>query len=579
MLKVKLTDGTNEYTLPCVDGILSEFASLQSGSYTSPTGIVYNISKSLWGGNQRIYIRADANTNIDEDSLIQAIEDIGLTINTLFIDASSVIGNTASKNLYKIDDESHFPYYHAQYDPRPDSGQFRNQKLYDFSFYTGTSHGMQFTESVWGGGQVITKGYSAPLALIGSDGENYYFGAFLMEYLHGVRSEIHISFEWNTAYSTLTWLDLEFDPGEKGFRPTGARTKKTLPGIGGRPSGGQGKDPEYTSDPITQPGAPDETHASACRLGFIRAYLMSESNLQTFGECLFGSTFEGFLRGLSENPLDFVVSLNIFPCKPYVGNPTAIQLSRFSCISTQSDKALGSDSSGSPLTSQFRTFDFGTVTVNENWGSFLDYAQTEIALYLPFIGTVSIDVGECMGGTINVQYTIDFFTGQCVANVLCTKPGFTLPNGQALSNVHAQHSYQGNVASQIPLTRVDYGAMIGNLINACTQAITNPVAGAMSVVGDTLNGGFRPNVSSKGNLVANSGYCSVLYPYIRITRPITAEPDSYQEVVGYPSFINTTIGQCDGLCVCEDIDVKGIPYATDEELAEIRQLCREGVYN
>ena len=293
MLKVKLTDGTNEYTLPCVDGILSEFASLQSGSYTSPTGIVYNISKSLWGGNQCIYIRADANTNIDEDSLIQAIEDIGLTINTLFIDASSVIGNTASKNLYKIDDESHFPYYHAQYDPRPDSGQFRNQKLYDFSFYTGTSHGMQFTESVWGGGQVITKGYSAPLALIGSDGENYYFGAFLMEYLHGVRSEIHISFEWNTAYSTLTWLDLEFDPGEKGFRPTGARTKKTLPGIGGRPSGGHGKDPEYTSDPITQPGAPDETHASACRLGFIRAYLMSESNLQTFGECLFGSTFEG----------------------------------------------------------------------------------------------------------------------------------------------------------------------------------------------------------------------------------------------------------------------------------------------
>ena len=93
-----------------------------------------------------------------------------------------------------------------------------------------------------------------------------------------------------------------------------------------------------------------------------------------------------------------------------------------------------------------------------------------------------------------------------------------------------------------------------------------------------LSGGFRPSVTSKGNIVANSGFCSVLYPYIRITRPITAEPESYQEVLGYPSYINTTLGECEGLCVCEDIDIEGIVGATENELSRIKSLCSEGVY-
>ena len=120
--------------------------------------------------------------------------------------------------------------------------------------------------------------------------------------------------------------------------------------------------------------------------------------------------------------------------------------------------------------------------------------------------------------------------------------------------------------------------MVGSLINACTQGITNPVAGFSGIVTDAVSGGLRPNISSKGNIVANSGFCSVLYPYIRITRPITAEPESYQEVMGLPSYINTTLGQCSDFCICDDIDLRSITGATEQELNKIRQLCKEGVY-
>ena len=373
----------------------------------------------------------------------------------------------------------------------------------------------------------------------------------------------------------LKYAEVEASPGEKGFRPTGDYTSKDKPGIGGRGSE-PGPTPRYKGDPVTQPGAPDESHASAVGSGFINCYEIDTANLAKVGQCLYGSTLLGLIQSLAINPLDFIISLMVFPAKPDVGAAENIKLGGW-LAAAAGGAALGFDASGNRLASEFKVVDFGTVQIPENWGSFLDY-QSQIELYLPFVGTVSIDVSECMAGSINVQYTIDFFTGMCVANVLCSKPAFVLPNGEVIQDVVAQHAYQGNCAIQIPLSAVNYGNMVGSLINACTQGITNPVMGLVNGLDTGISGGFRPTVTSKGNIVANSGFCSVLYPYVRLTRPITAEPDSYQEVMGYPSYVNTTLGECEDLCVCDDIDLKGITGATDNEINRIRQLCKEGVY-
>lgn len=383
------------------------------------------------------------------------------------------------------------------------------------------------------------------------------------------------TFWYNETYSNFFLEYVDKDPGEKGFKPTGAYTDKNRPGIGGRGSE-PSPTPRYKGDPLTQPGAPDESAASAVGSGFLTCYKIDQSNLDKVGKNLYGETLLDLLKNMAVNPMDFIVSLMVFPCAPAaVGSATNIKLGGWLCAASGGAvlNALGTDALANPLTKQFKVIDFGTVQIPENWGSFLDY-QTSIDLYLPFIGTVTLDVSECMGGDINVQYTIDFFTGMCVANVLCRKPAFVLPSGQVIANVESQHSYQGNCAIQIPVSRVDYGSMIGSLINACTQGFRDPV-GMLASIAD---GAVKPNVSSKGNIVANSGFCSVLYPYVRLTRPITAEPDSYQEVIGYPSYVNTTLGECEDLCVCDDIDLKGITGATDNEINRIRQMCKEGVY-
>ena len=425
---------------------------------------------------------------------------------------------------------------------------------------------------------VYCKTWYAPCIF---DYEGSYVYGFVFVYIDATAfNKDKIVIGLDTTITPETFTEPDYDPGQKGFNPTGAYTTKNIPGNGGRGSTNK-KDPSYAGDSVTQPGAPNESVASAINCGFLTVYKIDRTNLEAIGKNLYGETLLDIIKNISVNPLDFIVSLMIFPCAPAsVGSSQNIKMGGWVCAAAGGGilNALGTPAVGTPLTSQFKVIDFGTLSIPENWGSFLDYSQTTLEMYLPFIGSVNIDVSECMGGTINVQYTIDFLTGMCVANVLCTRSNYTLPSGKALTHVHAQHAYQGNCAIQIPLSAVNYGSMIGSLINACTQGITNPVSGFIGIATDAVGGGFRPNVSSKGNIVANSGFCSVLYPYIRITRPITAEPESYQQVMGLPSYINTTLGQCQDLCICDDIDLRGITGATESELNKIRQMCKDGVY-
>lgn len=382
----------------------------------------------------------------------------------------------------------------------------------------------------------------------------------------------------NWAYSDWLIEHLHI-PGKAGYRPTGTKYRPGS-GIGGQGHNAteHGKNPAYTTDVLENPDAPDESSASAISSGMVKAYDITPENLSGVASCLWGSNLQTLITGMLMNPLDYIVSLNIFPTQPVFGSSRTIKLGRWECSPGNiEDGHLGATATGLPLTKQFKTISFGTINVYENWGSFLDYSHSQIELYLPFIGCVDIDTAEVMNGTITVDYTIDFFTGMCVANVNCNKTVET-PDGRTYSQ-YSQHSYQGNCAINIPLSQVQYGNMIGSLINAGTAGLKSGIAGVgISLASDVASGGFKPSVTTKGTISANAGYCSILQPYIRITRPISAEPDSYQEVVGYTSYIDTKLGECTDLCVCESIDLSSVTGATENELNRIRQMCLEGVH-
>lgn len=357
------------------------------------------------------------------------------------------------------------------------------------------------------------------------------------------------------------------DPGDRGFRPVGD--------IADNPLGGgdiSGQRPGYTTDVLTQPGAPDESVASAAGSGFVNIYKLDEGNLRRLGLCL----FDGLLSKLNNifmNPLDSIVSLQVFPCSPDLGAQENIKVLKWKATVVD----LGGDAVGNRLAKQFKVFDFGSLAIPEMWFSYLDYDSTSFTLYLPFIGMVDIPVNEVMGGIINVQYTVDFITGMCVANVLCTKHAL-LASGDT-ADQYSQHCYMGNCSVQIPLNAVSFGNIVGSFAQAASVGLTSGLAGAAaSLAGSALNGGMKPIVETKGTINSNAGFCGVLYPYITITRPIPVEPESFQETVGYPSYVVSKLADCEGLCICDSINLEGISGATESELDEIKQLCTEGVY-
>ena len=373
------------------------------------------------------------------------------------------------------------------------------------------------------------------------------------------------------------WLaEFVYEPGKAGYKPTNIKYGSD-PVIGGKGTNPDpGKNPSYHTDDITNPGVPDESVASIVGAGLINAYKIDKTNLSALSSCLYGTTLGGLITNLSINPLDFIVSLNIFPCEPTTGSSTNVVLGRWVCTDSGID-SLGGNVSGNPLSSQYKVIDFGTVEIPENWGSFLDYTHTEIELYLPFVGVVNIDPAEVMDGNIALSYTIDFLTGMCVANVNCNRT-VILPDGRTKYQ-KSQHSYQGNCAVNVPLSQQQYGNMIGSMINAGVAGMKGGVLGAgISLASDVASGGFKPTVTTKGSITANAGFCSVLYPYVRVVRPISAVSDSFQETMGFPSYIDSTLGACEDLCICDSIDLHTISGATASEIERIKEMCLSGVH-
>lgn len=425
------------------------------------------------------------------------------------------------------------------------------------------------------------SGYSQFFLAVAHIGTEDYLGIY--GYGTGLDYDEHPAwvFAYN-EYNTDAWnvlqhlLTIDPGPGKRDYKPTKTKYTKFRKGIGGRGHGAthKGQTPAYETDVLTNPGAPDESVASVIGAGLIHPYKISESNLANLTACLYSTTLATALVNLMINPLDFIVSLNIFPCSPSVGNSTTVKLGKWAC--DLGEYGLGANVTAYPLSAQFKQINFGTIDVYENWGNFLDYSNTRIELYLPFIGCVDIETAEVMDGTISVDYTIDFLTGMCVANVNCNKT-VESPDGY-LYTQSSQHSYQGNCAMSVPLSAMQYGQMIGSIINAGVAGLKNPASGIATAVSEFTSGGFAPQSSTKGSITANAGFCSVLYPYIRITRPISAESDSFQEVMGYMSYIDSSLGECEDLCVCKSIDLRSVTGATDSEIERIRAMCLEGVH-
>ncbi len=309
--------------------------------------------------------------------------------------------------------------------------------------------------------------------------------------------------------------------------------------------------------PIPAPETPS-TYVNTSRLFTI--FTPTVSQLTDFANFLWASPTDivPTFRKIVANPMDCVLGLMVMP-----------QLSF-----TRQSRELNIGNIGTGITidyapSQFVDFDCGQLFLQEYYRSYLDYSPyTKIDIFLPFIGTRELSIDECMQKTISVSYRFDLATGNCVA--------FIKINGSVL------YQFDGNCASHIPLSSADWGSTVKAVPSIAAVAVKaggliggGPI-GALGVAAAASIISMKERHPHAGSMSGSSGLMGVLYPYLIVTRPCQALPESQNSFSGYPSFITMSLGDCSGYTEVHECHLEHVP-ATGDELIEIERLLKEGV--
>lgn len=391
----------------------------------------------------------------------------------------------------------------------------------------------------------------------------------------------------------------------------------------GGESGEGGGDGNFddTSDPIPDSSLPT---LSSSNTGFTRIYNPSLAQVQDLAQYLWTDesviqTIWNHIKQFMENPMDAIIGFNLVPCAVPNGGTKEFAL-----------MYIGTGVQMTVAANQFVDVDCGTCELTEYFGSALDYAPyTKISCFLPYIGTVELNVDEVMKTTLQVKYRIDICSGSCVAKILV--------NGNVL------YQYSGHCAISIPISAADFssyvsaaisvaklaiGAAVGGGMGAAaaisgdpsqqtnqivtttqtTETARNPATGRQITMGtrttvetrespadqSSTQASFsgltpnniantvgqimssKPHVEHSGSFSGNTGYLGVRRPYLIITRPNQCMPNQYQQFNGFPSMISQELSGLSGFTKVQQVQLTGMT-ATNPEQAEILEFLKSGV--
>ena len=279
-------------------------------------------------------------------------------------------------------------------------------------------------------------------------------------------------------------------------------------------------------------------------------YNPTQANVNALGSYLWTQNIIELISQFFQNPLDAIISLHLVYCTPATGTAKNIKLGY-----------LDSGVSAATVTSQYVEIACGDVTIPEMYHNALDYNNVDLQVFLPFIGFRKLSTKECMGGILRITYTVDVYTGICLAKLYVVRPGIS----QLL------YTFEGNCSIDIPLTSADRSRMISGLITAGLSAVTGNPAG---VVGGIAS--IHTDIERSGGFSGNAGAMGVKKPYVIIKRAVSAQATNYAKQYGYPVNKSAKLATFKGYTRCQAVHVD-IPYATREELDTIHSMLTTGI--
>ena len=227
---------------------------------------------------------------------------------------------------------------------------------------------------------------------------------------------------------------------------------------------------------------------------FITQYALTADELQTVGSNLWTSwlnqgtdVYLNFFLPYAQDfgtlnigaALDFIVSLKVFPFEftiDYI-TPAANGVR----MGTGHTDFLGS--STTIVKSQIICIDAGTLKVElpNPYNDFRDMYNCSALCFMPYCGTVELNLQEILGRTLKASYFIDLQSGGCTCVIECA--------GDEGDYVIA--SKTGQIGFSIPLTATNAGQLTAQLMSDATRAV------------GTIAGTFFSNINKNRELAMN----------------------------------------------------------------------------
>lgn len=327
-------------------------------------------------------------------------------------------------------------------------------------------------------------------------------------------------------------------------------------------TGGNGSG-DGSSDAVDFPDGIDISNLiSDARL--FNVYHASLSNIQSLNSFLWSDNWiDNFKKNFS-SPMECIAGLHILPLS-LLGSSDTIKLG-----------GLDTEISSERLTSFTKLVDCGSLDLSEYWGNFLDYENTTVKIYLPFVGFQLLETKKIMGARLHIKYRVDILSGDFQCFIKRTKDG----------NEHVLYTFSGNMAISLPLSQSNNSSIMNSVLGLTAGAITSAVTGSPMPVGmavSTVGLAMAQNASGidsrtiihNGSYGGNKGYLGEMTPYLIIERPTQQIPSNYNNFVGIPSYFRATLSSCSGFTKVQDVHL--VCSGDDEDRNEIIALLKGGV--
>ena len=327
------------------------------------------------------------------------------------------------------------------------------------------------------------------------------------------------------------------------------------------------------SDVISLPDIDTINVASALQTSGVKAHKLDITETNKVFSKLWSTDFFDTIIKNQQAPIDNILSLATYPYDVQ-GNGTSEEIS----VGT-----VPMGATGELITAQFQEINFGSIDCKEFYGNSLDYTYTDVDIFLPFIGTKSLDVNIIGGAVISLVYRVDILTGNCDAII-------TAKRSRDGTNLDAVlYIFSGNLQNQIPLTQRQNQSLL-KLENAVQTTIQgavmgNPQGGAaggiagLAAEGITMAMTGQPTTryQMSGNLSTANGYMGVLTPYLTWYRPVNVKPSGYDKYYGYPSFFTRKLSDCKGYTQIHELISDAPTGVPADDWETIKQMLKDGV--